>query len=103
MGQKVHLPNFLKLESCEVVALCETREKLGKAVAEKHGAPRYYRSHEDLARRRHRRHRGYNRRRAAHSHSHRPPKVGEARLCREADGAETQGCRADGPSSETRG
>lgn len=28
MGQMVHLPNFLKLDNCEVVALCELREKL---------------------------------------------------------------------------
>jgi len=48
MGQRVHLPNFLKLDDCEIVALCELREKLGKAVAGKHGIPRYYRSHEDL-------------------------------------------------------
>ncbi len=48
MGQAVHLPNFLKTESCEVVALCEVREKLGRAVAKQHGIPRYYRSHRDL-------------------------------------------------------
>jgi len=49
MGQKVHLPNFMKLENCEIVALCETREKLGRAVANKYGIPKYYKSHEDLA------------------------------------------------------
>ncbi len=48
MGQRVHLPNFLKLENCEVVALCEVRERLGRAVAKRHGIPRYYRSHEEL-------------------------------------------------------
>lgn len=48
MGQRVHLPNFLKLDNCEVVALCELREKLGMTVAKKHGIPRYYKSHEEL-------------------------------------------------------
>jgi len=48
MGQRVHLPNFLKLDNCEIVALCELRERLGKAVAGKHGIPRYYKSHEEL-------------------------------------------------------
>ena len=48
MGQLVHIPNFLKLENCEIIALCEMREKLGKAVASKYHIPRYYRSHEEL-------------------------------------------------------
>lgn len=48
MGQRVHLPNFLKLENCEVVALCEVREKLGKAVASRYNIPRYCKSHEEL-------------------------------------------------------
>jgi len=48
MGQAVHLPNFLKARGCEVVAVCELREKLGRAVAERYRIPRYYRSHRDL-------------------------------------------------------
>lgn len=48
MGQLVHIPNFLKVENCKVVALCDKREKLGRSVAEKYRIPRFYNSHEKL-------------------------------------------------------
>jgi len=48
MNQLVHIPNFMSIGDCEVVALCELREKLGKAVAAKYNIPRYYKSHLDI-------------------------------------------------------
>jgi len=48
MGQLVHIPNFLRAKNCEVVALCDLREKLGRAVAAKYHIPRFYNSHEKL-------------------------------------------------------
>lgn len=48
MGQLAHLTNFLESERCEVVALAEKREKLGRKVAEKYGIPNLYGSHEEL-------------------------------------------------------
>ena len=49
MGQLVHLPNLIELENCEVVALAELRPELGRQVAKKHGIPRFYTSHLELA------------------------------------------------------
>jgi predicted dehydrogenase len=49
MGQGVHLPNFLANPGCQVVALAEARPRLGAAVAAKHGIPRVYFSHRELA------------------------------------------------------
>ncbi|UCH34461.1 MAG: Gfo/Idh/MocA family oxidoreductase [Armatimonadota bacterium] len=49
MGQGVHLPNFLASDRCQVVALAEARTRLGQAVAAKHGIPRVYSSHRELA------------------------------------------------------
>ncbi len=48
MGQLVHIPNFFRLQNCEVIALSDVREKLGRSVASKYHIPRYYRSHEEL-------------------------------------------------------
>ncbi|MCS7225025.1 MAG: Gfo/Idh/MocA family oxidoreductase [Armatimonadetes bacterium] len=48
MAQKVHLPNFLSLPHCEVVALAEARSDLGRRVAERFGIRRLYRSHREL-------------------------------------------------------
>lgn len=49
MGQLVHLPNFLELQQCEVVALAELRPLLGEQVAKRYGIPKLYRSHAELA------------------------------------------------------
>ncbi len=48
MGQCAHLKNYATLPDCEVAAIAELREKLGKTVAAKYGVPRVYRSHEEM-------------------------------------------------------
>jgi len=49
MAQKVHIPNFKAIPSCEFLALAEVREKLGRKVQARYGIPRVYRSHLELA------------------------------------------------------
>jgi len=49
MGQLAHLPNFLALEGCEVVALAEARPRLRELVAQRHGIERTVDSHLALA------------------------------------------------------
>ncbi len=49
MAQKVHIPNFIGLEDCELVALAEVRQQLGKRVQERFGIPRLYGDHLGLA------------------------------------------------------
>lgn len=48
MGQCAHLKNYVSLPDCEVVAIAEIREELGKKVAARYGVPRVYTSHEDM-------------------------------------------------------
>ena len=48
MGQCAHLKNYVTVPDCEVVAIAEVREELGKKVAAKYGVPRVYRTHEEL-------------------------------------------------------
>lgn len=48
MAQAVHLPNFMALPDCEVVALAELRPQLGRLAAERFGIPRLYRHHTEL-------------------------------------------------------
>jgi len=48
MGQTVHLPNFVSLPDCEVVALSELRERVGRQVAAKFGIPAFYTSFEEM-------------------------------------------------------
>jgi len=48
MGQCAHLKNYAVLSECEVVAVAEVREGLGKKVAAKYGIPKVYPSHEDM-------------------------------------------------------
>ncbi len=43
MGQCAHLKNYATLPACEVVALAEVKEELGKKVAAHYGVPRVYR------------------------------------------------------------
>jgi len=45
MGQAAHLPNFLALDACEVVALAEMRRETGRLVAARHGIDRIYDDH----------------------------------------------------------
>jgi len=49
MAQKVHIPNFKDIPSCEFLALAEVREKLGRKVQSRYGIPRFYRNHLELA------------------------------------------------------
>ena len=49
MAQKVHMPNILALEECELLAIAEVRPKLGEKVAKRLGVPRLYRTHIELA------------------------------------------------------
>ncbi|MDQ3655478.1 MAG: Gfo/Idh/MocA family oxidoreductase, partial [Chloroflexota bacterium] len=48
MAQRVHLPNFTSLSSCEVVALAELRPQLGAKVQSRFGIPSLYRDHQEL-------------------------------------------------------
>jgi predicted dehydrogenase len=42
MAQKVHLPNFTTIPGCEVIALAEVRQELGRRVQARFGIPRLY-------------------------------------------------------------
>jgi predicted dehydrogenase len=48
MGQCAHLKNYATLDTCEVVALAEIREALGRRVAARYGVPRVYPSHAEM-------------------------------------------------------
>lgn len=48
MGQCAHLKNYVTIPDCEVVAIAEIREELGKKVAARYGVPRVYKNHEDM-------------------------------------------------------
>lgn len=48
MGQCAHLKNYATLPDCQVVAIAELREELGRRVAARYGIPRVYRTHEEL-------------------------------------------------------
>jgi len=45
MGQCAHLKNYVTVPGCEVVAIAEVRENLGKKVAARYGVPRVYPDH----------------------------------------------------------
>ncbi len=48
MGQCAHLKNYVTVPDCEVVAIAELRQDLGKAVAARYGIPRVYQDHEKM-------------------------------------------------------
>jgi len=48
MGQCAHLRNYVTVPGCQVVALAEVREELGRRVAARYGIPRVYRTHEEM-------------------------------------------------------
>jgi predicted dehydrogenase len=48
MGQCAHLRNYAALPDCEVVAIAEVRQALGRRVAERYGVPRVYSSHVEM-------------------------------------------------------
>ncbi len=48
MGQCAHLKNYAVNDDCDVIALAELKEGLGKQVAAKYDVPALYTSHEDM-------------------------------------------------------
>lgn len=48
MGQMAHLRNYATLENCEITAIAELREKMGKAVAAKYNIPKVYKDHREM-------------------------------------------------------
>jgi len=48
MGQCAHLKNYVTVEGCEVVALAELRQDLGRAVATRYSVPKVYASLEAM-------------------------------------------------------
>ncbi len=49
MAQKVHIPNFASINSCELLALAEVRPKLARKVQKRYKIPRLYKDHLELA------------------------------------------------------
>jgi len=49
MAQKVHIPNFVSIPECELVALAEVRRELGRKVQNRYGIPKLYSDHTELA------------------------------------------------------
>jgi predicted dehydrogenase len=45
MAQKVHIPNFHAIPDCELVALAEVRQELGRQVQARYGIPKLYPDH----------------------------------------------------------
>ena len=45
MAQRVHIPNFSSVPGCELVALAEVREELGRKVQRRYGIERLYPDH----------------------------------------------------------
>lgn len=48
MGQCAHLKNYAVISECEVTAIAELREELGRKVAARYGVPNVYHSYEDM-------------------------------------------------------
>lgn len=48
MGQCAHLKNYAVLDECEIVAVAEVREGLGRKVATKYNIPNVYTTHEEM-------------------------------------------------------
>ena len=48
MGQCAHLKNYTIIPDCEVIAVAELRENLGKRVAERYGIPKVYKDYKDM-------------------------------------------------------
>lgn len=48
MGQAAHLRNYVALDNCEVTAIAEIREDMGKKVAQRYGVPKVYASYEEM-------------------------------------------------------
>jgi len=48
MAQKVHLPNFASLPDCQLTALAEVRQDLGRQVQAQYAIPRLYADHQKM-------------------------------------------------------
>jgi predicted dehydrogenase len=48
MGQCAHLRNYVTIPECEVVAIAEVRQELGRKVAARYGIERVYRDHAEM-------------------------------------------------------
>lgn len=48
MAQKVHLPNFASLPDCQLTALAEIRQDLGRQVQAQYAIPRLYAHHDEM-------------------------------------------------------
>ena len=48
MAQKVHIPNLCSIPGCELVALAELRQELGKKVQARFAIPKFYPDHEAM-------------------------------------------------------
>jgi predicted dehydrogenase len=48
MAQKVHLPNFQAIADCELLALAEVRQDLGRRVQRRLNIPRLYADHREM-------------------------------------------------------
>lgn len=48
MGQAAHLRNYVTVPECEVVAIAEVRQDLGRKVAARYGVPHVYRDHTEM-------------------------------------------------------
>jgi predicted dehydrogenase len=49
MAQKVHIPNFIGIRECELIAVAEVRSELGRKVQERYRISRLYADHLELA------------------------------------------------------
>jgi predicted dehydrogenase len=49
MAQKVHIPNFVSIPECELIALAEVRQELGRKVQARYGIQKLYKDHSELA------------------------------------------------------
>jgi predicted dehydrogenase len=49
VAQRIHIPDFVSLPDCRLLAIAEVRQDLGKEVAKRYGIPKLYRSHTELA------------------------------------------------------
>ena len=50
MAQKVHIPNFLRISECDLVAIAEVRAELGQKMQDRYRVPKLYKDHLELAR-----------------------------------------------------
>ncbi|MBL8029248.1 MAG: Gfo/Idh/MocA family oxidoreductase [Fibrobacteres bacterium] len=48
MGQMAHLRNYAVIENCEIAAIAELREKIGKGVAARYSIPKVYKDHIEM-------------------------------------------------------